>query len=171
MTPERKWVAPPWVVPPSQEELALLRKLPAIAEQVYPKPEEWREMGRLLNRIRSLVPYGHWTPFLERCGMSTYRAWKWMQRCEEPFVPRVYPRKPRSECKVDGCDNTVEARGMCNKHYCRWKRGKSEKLPPRQKPVCRMRHCERRSHCRGLCEPHYAQHRRGTLDKSKLELT
>ena len=166
MTPKWKWV-----VPPSPEELDLLRKLPEIAARIYPKPEEWREMGRLLKRIRILVPYGNWTPFLAAHGMSAARAWNWMQRCEDPFVSRVYHRKPKPECKIDGCDRPALTRGLCNKHYQRWKRIGSAVLPPRQKAICRVRGCERKSHCKGLCEPHYARFRRGTLDKSKLELT
>lgn len=37
-------------------------------------------------------------------------------------MQRVYVKKPADKCRVEGCENEMKARGMCDKHYRRWHR-------------------------------------------------
>lgn len=66
-------------------------------------------------------------------------------------------------CSVDDCSTTIEARGLCSKHYQRAKaRGelsahKRERVPGR---ICVLDDCEGELKSRGYCARHYENFRR-----------
>lgn len=69
-------------------------------------------------------------------------------------------------CSSDNCDRPAVSRGLCSKHYQRWKyrskRGGPE-LPPKlnsQWVECSWPGCDARSHARGLCKRHYYKAKR-----------
>jgi hypothetical protein len=49
------------------------------------------------------------------CRLLTKRAWR-------EAHPDWRSSPERIECRVDGCDDSVFARGWCSKHYSRWQR-------------------------------------------------
>jgi hypothetical protein len=64
---------------------------------------------------------------------------------------------PRS-CSVEGCGRRAKAKGYCNMHYLRARRGEVGGPEPRLKPrsgTCRVTGCGRRVKARGLCREHY----------------
>ena len=66
-----------------------------------------------------------------------------------PAVPRQPgPKpKPKSPCKIDGCDRDILAKGLCSKHYQRKQSGTPMHLSTeeaRNKYVCAVNECERR---------------------------
>lgn len=61
-------------------------------------------------------------------------------------------------CQVDECDSAVLARGMCNKHYLRFRKygDTSVSRPsPKRVAVCTKDDCNRPMSAKGLCETHY----------------
>lgn len=64
-------------------------------------------------------------------------------------------------CTVDGCDRARYGRGLCGKHYQRWRTTGSVDLqvrPPR--PRCSVADCVRESKIRGYCGKHYQRWRK-----------
>lgn len=61
-------------------------------------------------------------------------------------------------CKIDGCANSVLARGMCAKHYSKWRYHNRDKIfdwAVNKGKKCYADGCENDSkHC-GLCPKHY----------------
>jgi hypothetical protein len=66
-------------------------------------------------------------------------------------------------CEVEGCGRQHKCRGMCFKHYHRWrKRGTTDLPPPR---MCSVEGCERKHDCKGFCVTHYQRWKRsGSTD-------
>jgi len=63
-------------------------------------------------------------------------------------------------CSIDGCSRTVRARGVCNAHYQRIRKGISTDRPvlPRYRDVvCEADDCDRPVKARRLCGTHYAR--------------
>lgn len=70
-------------------------------------------------------------------------------------------------CSVSDCEEAHHAKGFCNRHYKKWKRGKlnsgakltaeSRKRPRRRRTVvrCRVRGCFNSELSLGYCEIHY----------------
>ena len=66
----------------------------------------------------------------------------------------------RGICSVDGCDKPHKARGWCNSHYGRFKRGVEVGVSLRQrdrnKPSCCIEEgCDSPVKAKGLCHKHY----------------
>ena len=55
-------------------------------------------------------------------------------------------------CDKTGCGGRYEARGMCSKHYSRWR--------SRRAPHCNLEGCHKPKHARGLCSMHASRERR-----------
>lgn len=68
-------------------------------------------------------------------------------------------------CSVEGCLRGVRAKGMCGKHYQRFRTHGAIDNPPKALPpwrVCSIKSCDQPSRTRngGTCEKHYARYRR-----------
>lgn len=59
----------------------------------------------------------------------------------------------KGTCKADSCDKDVRAKGYCDRHYRKWRKGVMGK--PRHRS-CNEKDCGKAPHRRGLCEKHYA---------------
>lgn len=66
-------------------------------------------------------------------------------------------------CSVDGCERLVRARGMCVKHYERWRRNGSVELPPLP-PRCEVLGCKLPARMEGRCRLHFGAQERGPVD-------
>ncbi len=58
----------------------------------------------------------------------------------------------KGTCKADSCDKDVRAKGYCDRHYRKWRKGAMGK--PRHRS-CNEKDCGKAPHRRGLCEQHY----------------
>jgi len=58
----------------------------------------------------------------------------------------------KGTCKADSCDKDVRAKGYCDRHYRKWRKGVMGK--PRH-TSCNQKDCGKAPHRRGLCEAHY----------------
>jgi hypothetical protein len=75
-------------------------------------------------------------------------------------------------CEIAGCDRKHYARGMCEMHYRRWKRGQTtNRIAPVGLKCCSVKGCEKPSEARGLCHGHYQRLIRGSslTDNMPLE--
>ena len=70
--------------------------------------------------------------------------------------------KARPACKVDGCKRPYQAKGYCNVHYQKWRRGELAKarFNTCNFGVNKLKHGEKKEclhkvFLRGLCEEHY----------------
>jgi hypothetical protein len=66
----------------------------------------------------------------------------------------------KKECKIDGCDDPVRARGWCNKHWTRWwKYGDPLVIFKRHISgrACKEIGCDEPHYARGWCSPHYSR--------------
>jgi hypothetical protein len=59
----------------------------------------------------------------------------------------------KGTCKAEKCDKEVKAKGYCERHYAKWRKGKLAK--PRYKS-CHADNCNKPISRRGLCPDHYA---------------
>lgn len=62
-------------------------------------------------------------------------------------------------CEAEGCQQGVEARGLCNAHYLRERR---KRLGP-----CEAEGCDKLQHSRGLCTWHYRKQKARTAPPCK----
>ena len=62
--------------------------------------------------------------------------------------------RPRTYCKVDGCDRECEGRGYCSKHYQRVMRHGTPEDPRTPRQLCSYEGCDRMRHAFGYCEMH-----------------
>lgn len=66
-------------------------------------------------------------------------------------------------CSIDGCEQTLAARGWCTKHYKRWKKvgdpGPAGKLAKPEPQICEIEKCGRPRWARGWCAMHYTRWR------------
>lgn len=67
-------------------------------------------------------------------------------------------------CSVPNCTNKINTRRLCSKHYARWRKYGSVKLPPEQpRPShCRIPICQNKvgTKTRGFCTRHYKRRRK-----------
>lgn len=57
-------------------------------------------------------------------------------------------------CSVKECKRPYRAKGYCNVHYKKWRRGELEAKPRYR--LCREENCRKETFKGGLCEPHYS---------------
>lgn len=93
--------------------------------------------------------------FASKRGLcKTHYAQVRKQQIEEgTWTPREVVKG--TQCSVDGCTSIIgagTARGMCSKHYARWKLS--------QRPPCTIEGCNDPQASRGLCNRHYRQQRK-----------
>lgn len=63
-------------------------------------------------------------------------------------------------CKVDGCSRVVRARGMCDRHYMKWRKENPEKIfewASNRNKECSVSGCGRKAFAIGYCRKHYAR--------------
>jgi hypothetical protein len=69
------------------------------------------------------------------------------------------------DCSVEGCDRDTERRGMCNRHYLRWKRNGTTTIP------CSVEGCANDHAAQGYCNMHYKRLQRhgdvGSVEKTE----
>lgn len=58
-------------------------------------------------------------------------------------------------CKMAGCKRPYRAKGYCNVHFQKWRRGEIEGAKPRYK-TCGEENCRKPMYRQGLCEQHYS---------------
>lgn len=65
-------------------------------------------------------------------------------------------------CRVDGCKRPYRAKGYCNVHYAKWRRGELGKgryktcnLGAKKRKRGEKKECLKPVYRRGLCEEHY----------------
>ncbi|MBX7148216.1 vegetative protein [bacterium] len=56
-------------------------------------------------------------------------------------------------CKVEKCKREYRAKGYCDAHYKKWKRGE---LPKSRYKTCHNENCNKKVSKSGLCEEHFA---------------
>ena len=61
----------------------------------------------------------------------------------------------KGSCKADSCDKDVRAKGYCDRHYRKWRKGAMPK--PRHR-ACNENECGKAPTRRGLCDEHYPKH-------------
>ena len=73
--------------------------------------------------------------------------------------------KSKRVCKVQGCTQQHKAKGYCNTHYARFRRGLSLDRPIQMKEHsrvgCIVEGCTRKHEAKGYCKAHYLRYRRG----------
>ncbi|OGP09402.1 MAG: hypothetical protein A2048_07745 [Deltaproteobacteria bacterium GWA2_45_12] len=55
-------------------------------------------------------------------------------------------------CKVDKCKRTYRAKGYCDTHFKKWRRGELAKAPYK---TCNQENCRKKQHLKGLCQDHF----------------
>ena len=60
----------------------------------------------------------------------------------------------KGTCKVEQCDKDVKAKGYCERHYAKWRKGKMGK--PRHKN-CHAENCHKPISRRGFCQDHFVE--------------
>ena len=76
------------------------------------------------------------------------------------------------ECIFPGCDGKHYAKGFCEKHYRRWKRGAGHWKGYLDQETCIA--CPEKVYAKGLCKNHYQQWQRaqkGHPLRKTIELT
>jgi hypothetical protein len=63
----------------------------------------------------------------------------------------------KGTCREPDCDRQVRARGLCNKHYQRWR------MADLRDRECALPDCRRGMHSRQMCKPHYDRWLAGEL--------
>lgn len=93
---------------------------------------------------------------LKRYGNPDYKQ----RRNNGKNHPNVLGRGKNKKCIVPGCDITNEiphsiVKGLCTKHYNRWRKHKSFYLPIKQELKCSVKDCSNKYMCKGFCSIHY----------------
>lgn len=60
-------------------------------------------------------------------------------------------------CQIEGCENAIHARKLCNKHYRRMRDHGTTDDPVRKRSVCKIDGCDRFVNGHGLCSTHYSR--------------
>lgn len=62
--------------------------------------------------------------------------------------------KSGKTCSMKDCKRPYRAKGYCNVHYRKWRRGELE--TKRRYRICGEENCRKPTHKKGLCEAHYS---------------
>lgn len=67
------------------------------------------------------------------------------------------PMRVRGTCQAEGCEEEVDAKGLCHGHYQRLLRhGVVDESPLRKgRKMCKVEACDRRAESKGYCPAHY----------------
>lgn len=88
----------------------------------------------------------------------------------------------KAKCKIAGCNKTAYARGYCQMHYHRVRRGSKDMRPeklsslrwlkddPRRKGNCSLEDCNKPNYAKGLCRKHYNLNKRNGFPGYKIRL-
>jgi hypothetical protein len=68
----------------------------------------------------------------------------------------------KGTCKAQGCEKGTRAKGYCDRHYRKWRKGVMGKARHR---TCNEKGCHKARHRKGLCPDHFAQ----KFSKSKAQ--
>jgi hypothetical protein len=60
----------------------------------------------------------------------------------------------KGTCKADGCEKDVRAKGYCDRHYRKWRKGVMGK--PRHR-TCNEKGCHKARDRRGYCAEHFGE--------------
>ena len=77
-------------------------------------------------------------------------------------------------CSVEGCERKHRAKGLCEAHYTRYKRGRSMDAPVkchehRHADLCQVRGCNRPYRSKGYCHLHYSRAKRGAPLRASVQ--
>ena len=78
------------------------------------------------------------------------------------------------QCSAPGCHRQRRARGWCQTHYARWKKGQDMAPPIRAHfgtERCKAQGCQERHSAKGLCLAHYKQAQRLAAWEARLCLS
>lgn len=67
------------------------------------------------------------------------------------------------KCKMKGCKRPYRAKGYCNVHYKKWRRGE---LGKSRYKTCSEEGCKGKAHRWGYCETHYNSHLQKNQDNA-----
>ena len=82
-------------------------------------------------------------------------------RKETPPLEARSSRKENPICSIGGCNNPVQARGWCSKHYKRWEEhGDPMANFSRVRDECSVGGCSEPAHAKGYCLVHYSRWKR-----------
>lgn len=86
---------------------------------------------------------------------------------EKKAPKKAAPKKESQDkktCKMKDCKRPYRAKGYCNVHYRKWRRGDMEGVVARYK-TCKNESCRKPMKAMGMCAEHfeaYMQSRKGT---------
>ncbi len=98
-----------------------------------------------------------------RLGLNATRYNRQHNALLHMLAERINPQPKRAKalCGVEGCDSPVQGRGLCNRHYVQWRKGKNlPALPPKAAKGCATEGCEEKHYSSGLCRRCYRQRER-----------
>jgi len=95
---------------------------------------------------------------LMRFGDVNYKQ----KRANGKNHPNVLGRGKHKKCIVPECNATNEIpnsiiKGLCHKHYGRWRKYKSYNLPEKPKLRCTAKNCNNEYFSKGFCRIHYGR--------------
>ena len=64
-------------------------------------------------------------------------------------------QKTERKCSIDGCKRPYRAKGYCNVHYKKWRRGEMDGVLARYR-TCSEENCKKPTFKKGMCEQHYS---------------
>ena len=74
------------------------------------------------------------------------------------------------QCTVNGCETIGKiVKGMCNKHYLRFKNHNTTELLERPVRSCSVKGCKNSFWANGFCNTHYARHRYNTKENLRVK--
>lgn len=63
-------------------------------------------------------------------------------------------KEQAKNCSIEGCKRPYRAKGYCNVHYTKWRRGEMEKIGRYR--TCANEECRKPTFRKGYCKEHYS---------------